>query len=193
MDLLKSALFVVGGIVVGTWFLDIFVLGNSGDALPQNERMGEWRKAEIRTQCYNAVAEATSEPDRPKRPETVNIDIRDYNKILDMTAALHCYVVTNPNAICNKDNRAYIVDYVGRYFKKKQSMLADAEEQGKAEASAMAALWDSQRNQAISAALDEDVKVGKLKRDDFGWFVPSALETAFEKYPGATDSCVKQG
>ena len=32
-----------------------------------------------------------------------------------MTAALHCYLVTHPNAICEKNNRAYIVDYINRF------------------------------------------------------------------------------
>ena len=35
-----------------------------------------------------------------------------------MTAALNCYLVTHPNAICERNNRAYIVDYINRYFAK---------------------------------------------------------------------------
>lgn len=121
-----------------------------------------------------------------KRTEAVNI--RDYHKVLNMSAALHCYVVTNSSAICNKDNRAYIVDYIGRYFKTKESMLSNAADEGEAEARAM-----RPRNQAISAALDADIKTGRIARDDFGWFVPDALEPSFDKYPNAPDSCSRPG
>jgi hypothetical protein len=192
MDLLKRALFVVGGILIGTWLVGIFVIGNTGDALPQNERMGEWRKAKIRTQCYGAVAEERREPDAPKRPETVNIDIRDYHQVLNTSAALNCYVVTNRDAICDKDNRAYIVDYIGRYFKTKEKMISDAADKGEAEGRAMLALWDTPRNRAIAAALDADIEHGRLARGDFGWMVPDALVPMFEQHPDAKDSCLRQ-
>ena len=51
------------------------------------------------------------------------VDWRDLNRAKEMTAALNCYLVTHPNAICERNNRAYIVDYINRYFAKFDEMI----------------------------------------------------------------------
>jgi hypothetical protein len=194
MELIGRALFVICGIVVGLIAIDYFVLGSSGDALPQNERMGEWRKATIREACYGEVGDAWGiKKNGLKRPENVNIDIRDFNRIQEMTAALHCYLVTNKDAICDKDNRAYIVDYIGRYFGTKQDMLAAATSQGEAEAKAMQELWNSPKNEAIDAALASDIRQGRLAKDDFGWSTPDPLAPVLDEYEDRIDNCTRQG
>lgn len=159
----------------------------------QSERVGEWRDAQIREACYGDVGDAWGGRNGgPKRPENVNIDIRDYNRILEMTAALHCYVVTNANAVCDKDNRAYIVEYIGRYFSTKEDMLANAAGQGAAEAKAMQALWAAPKNVAIDQALDQDMRQGRLAKSDFGWSAPAVLQPALDQYENRLDTCPTQ-
>jgi len=47
-----------------------------------------------------------------------------------MATALNCYIVLNKQAVCEKHNRAYIVDYVTRYFSFKRGTYNTAEEYG---------------------------------------------------------------
>lgn len=52
MNLIARGLFVVGGIAVGSFAINHFVFGNTGDASIRSSRIGEWRKAEVREACF---------------------------------------------------------------------------------------------------------------------------------------------
>jgi hypothetical protein len=92
----------------------------------------------------------------------------DINRTVEMTAALNCYLVTYPNAICERNNRAYIVDYINRYFAKFDQMMETARRYGDSELANVRDLWDSPRNRAISSALARNAGNGRLIKADFG-------------------------
>src|SRR5262245_51744701 len=123
MSITNPAIVVVATLVVGGTALDYFAFGNTGDYLPQNSRMGEWRKAEVREACFPATEAPEKDRLGPQLPTEHRIDFSDFMRAGEMTAALNCYVVTNPNAVCDRNNRAYIVDYIGRYFGKIEQMV----------------------------------------------------------------------
>jgi hypothetical protein len=192
MNLLMRAAFVVGAIFVGVNLINYSVLGNTGDYLPGGARMGEWKAAKIREACYPALEAPERDGLLPKLTRTDHrVDWRDLTRAQEMTAALNCYLVTHPNAICERNNRAYIVDYINRYFAKFDEMIDVAKRYGEAEISTVRNLWDSPRNRAISAALVQDVSSGRLIKADFGWSTPAAMKSMLDQYKGATDNCPK--
>ena len=112
----------------------------------------------------------------------------------EMTAALNCYVVTHPDAVCDRDNRAYIVDYINRYFAKFDEMLSAAQSYGEAEIATVQNLWDSSRNRAINAALTNNISIGRLVRADFGWLgPPAALKPILDQHQTAAGPCPASG
>jgi len=192
IDLLKRAVFVIGAIFLGVQLINYFVLGNTADYLPSGERMGEWKKAKIREACFPALEKSHRDPLLPKVSNSQHrIGWRDLNRAVEMTAALNCYLVTHADAICERNNRAYIVDYINRYFAKFDEMLGVAKPYGESEAQTVKNLWDSPRNRAISAALASNINNGRLIKDDFGWTAPTAIKSMFGQYHGTTDTCPK--
>jgi len=190
VDLLKRAAFVVGGIFLGINLINYFVLGHTGDYLPGGERMGEWKQAAIREACYSALESPESDPLLPKLTTNDHrVDWRDLTRAKEMTAALNCYLVTHPNAICERNNRAYIVDYINRYFAKADEMMTTAKRYGEAEMSTVKNLWDSPRNREITAALAKDTGNGRLIKADFGWTTPAAMKPMLDRYKGTSDNC----
>lgn len=190
MNLIARGLFVVGGIAVGSFAINHFVFGNTGDALIQSTRIGEWRKAAVREACFPATERPEADSLAPKMPVGPHrVAPRDYRRTLELTVALHCYVVTKRNAICQPDNRAWIVDYIGRYYAKKSEMLSAAKNYGEAEIRKVEALWNSPRNRAIDQALAAHVKSGRLNRTDFGFFMPDAVQPLLAQNTNAVDSC----
>jgi|SRR6185312_10136669 hypothetical protein len=190
MYLLKRAAIFVGAIFVGVNLINYFVLGHTGDYLPGGERMGEWKAAKIREACSPAL----EHPERDGQLPTLStdrhrVDWRDLTRAVEMTAALNCYLVTHPNAICERNNRAYIVDYINRYFAKFDEMLDIAKRYGETEISTVKNLWDSPRNRAINAALMRDTSSGRLIKADFGWATPMAMKSMLGQYNGTTDNC----
>ena len=136
MYLLKRVAFVVGGIFLGINLLNYFVLGHTGDYLPGGERMGEWKSAKIREACYPALEFIERDGQLPKlSTDRHRVDWRDLTRTQEMTAALNCYLVTHPNAVCERNNRAYIVDSINRYFAKFDEMMEIAKRYGDAEIS----------------------------------------------------------
>ena len=191
MYLLKRAAIFVGAIFVGVNLINYFVLGHTGDYLPGGERMGEWKAAKIREACSPAL----EHPERDGQLPTLStdrhrVDWRDLTRAVEMTAALNCYLVTHPNAVCEKNNRAYIVDFINRYFATFDEMLDIAKRYGDAEISTVRNLWDSPRNRAINAALIRDASSGRLKAD-FGWSMPTAMKSMLDQYKGTADNCPK--
>jgi len=192
MNLLMRAAFVVVGIFVGANLINYAVLGNTGDYLPGGARMGEWKAAKIREACYPALENPERDAGLPKLASRDHrVDWRDLTRAQEMTAALNCYLVTHPNAVCEKNNRAYIVDYINRYFAKFDEMVDIAKRYGESEISTVKKLWDSPRNRAITAALMQDAGSGRLIKADFGWSTPAAMKSMFDQYKGITDNCPK--
>jgi ABC-type proline/glycine betaine transport system substrate-binding protein len=192
MNLLMRAAFVVGAIFVGANLINYSVLGNTGDYLPGGERMGVWKAAKIREACYPAFAVSERDGTLPKLTTNDHrVAWQDLSETKTMTTALHCYLVTHPNAICEKNNRAYIVDSINRYFSKFDEMIEIAKRYGDSEITTVKNLWDSPRNRAIAAALRQDAGNGRLIKADFGWTVPAAMRSIFDEYKGATDNCAR--
>lgn len=190
MNLIARGLFVVGGIAVGSFALNHFVFGNTGDALIASDRIGEWRKAQVREACFPATERPELDRLGPKVPAGPHrVAPSDHRRAVELTVALHCYVVTKQNAICQRDNRAWIVDYIGRYYAKKNEMLATAKNYGEGEIRNVEIVWNSQRNRAIDDALAAHVRAGRLNRADFGFFVPDAMQPLLAQHSGAADSC----
>jgi len=190
MYLLKRAAFVLGAIFLGVNLLNYFVLGNTGDYLPGGGRMGEWKEAKIREACYPALESPERDGSLPKLSnDRHRVAWQDLTSAIEMTAAPNCYLVTHPNAICERNNRAYIVDYINRYFAKFDEMIDIAKRYGEAEISTVRDLWDSPRNRAISAALMQDTSNGRLIKADFGWTTPTAMKLMLDRYKGTTDNC----
>lgn len=144
----------------------------------------------MREACFPATERPEADRLAPKMPVGPHrVAPRDYRRSLELTVALHCYVVTKQNAICQPDNRAWIVDYIGRYYTKKAEMLATAKSYGEAEVRTVEALWNSPRNRAIDQALAAHVKSGRLSRADFGFFMPDAVQPLLVQHTGAVDEC----
>jgi hypothetical protein len=192
VNFLKRAAFVLGGIFLGINLLNYFVLGHTGDYLPGGPRMGEWKEARIREACYPALESPERDDLLPKPPTADHrLDWRDLNRARDMTAALNCYLVTHPNAVCERNNRAYIVDSINRYFAAFDDMMSAANRYGESEMSTVRKLWDSPRNRAITAALVQDTGNGRLVKADFGWTAPAVMKPMFDQYKGTADNCPK--
>ena len=192
MNLLMRVAFVLGGIFVGINLINYYVLGNSGDYLPGGPRMGEWKEAQVREQCYPALESPERDNLLPKMTtDKHRIDWRELTKARDMTAALNCYLVTQPNAVCERNNRAYIVDYIGRYFAQFDEMMNTAKRYGEPEISIVRDLWDSPRNRAINTALMQSAASGRLIKADFGWSTPKAMQSMLDHYKGTTDNCAR--
>ena len=192
MGLLKRAAFVLVGIFLGINLINYFVFGHTGDYLPGGERVGEWKQAAIREACFPALERPESDPLLPKLTTTDHrVGWRDLARAKEMTAALNCYLVTHPNAVCERNNRAYIVDYINRYFAKVDEMMSTAKGYGASEMSTVRDLWDSPRNRAINAALLRDTATGRLIKADFGWTTPAAMKPMLDRYKGTSDNCPK--
>lgn len=175
------------GFAVGSVIIDYAVLE---EPWTRSDRLGDFRKAEVRPACYRAIERVADDRDLPSLPSGGHrIDILDFNRARDMAAALHCYLVTNPTAVCNSHNRTFIVDYVVKYFSKRDEMLATAAPYGEAEVRNVRNLWDSGRNRQIYQALESDIRDGRLSKADFGWSAPESLKGALEKHASAADAC----
>jgi hypothetical protein len=191
MNLIARGLFVVGGIAVGSFLINHFVFGNTGDALIRSDRIGEWRKADVREACFPAMEYPERDSLAPKMPAGQHrVSASDHRRAVELTVALNCYLVTKTDAICQPDNRAYIVDYIGRYYKKKNEMLAIAKAYGDAEVRNVEALWNSQRSRAIDKALADNIRSGRLTRGDFGFSSPEPLQPLLaQRHSQGPDTC----
>jgi hypothetical protein len=190
MILLMRVAFILGAIFVGLNLINYSVVGNTGDYLPGGERMGAWKAAKIREACYPAFVVSERDGTLPKLTTNDHrVAWQDLAQARNLTTALYCYLVTHPNAVCEKNNRAYIVDYINRYFAKFDEMIDIAKRYGESEISTVKNLWDSPRNRAISAALKQDASSGRLIKADFGWTMPAAMKSIFDQHKGAADNC----
>jgi hypothetical protein len=187
MHYLKRAIFVIVAIVLGRYALALIM--NPGATLPSNARMGEWKKAEVREACFEAL-ETLNDPHLPRTISDISIvPVPDLRRAIEMTAALNCYMVTKHNAVCDPHNRAYIVDYIGKYYSKMDDMLSQAKRNGPEYVGMIREFWNSRRNQDIARGIEASIRDGKLAKSDFGWSVPSALKPVLDKYSGVPNRC----
>ena len=190
-SLLLRAAFVIGGIVLGSNAINYYVFGNTGDYLGESDRMGSWRKAQIRPACYEALEAAKKDSLMPRKPagDDHHIGYLDFERTREMTAALHCYVVTHADAVCEPNNRAWIFDFIGKYYGAMNDMVARAERYSKAEAETVKRLWSSPRNQSIDEAIANHIRNGRLNQADFGWTAPDAVKPLLRQSGKVTDTC----
>lgn len=192
MNFLMRVACILGAIFVGLNLINYFVVGNTGDYLPGGQRMGKWKAAKIREACFPPLMSPGRDGTLPQLDSNDHrVAWQDLRQARNLTEALYCYVVTHPNAVCEKNNRAYIVDYINRYFAKFDEMIDIAKRYGEFEITTVRNLWDSPRNRAISAALRQDASNGRLIKADFGWTTPAAMKSIFDQYKGAADNCPK--
>ena len=192
MSLMWRAVFVVCGVVVGSTAINYYVLGNSNDYAMQNTRIGAWRDAKVREACFGAMERPETDPANPKLPATPHrIGLMDHTRAVEVTAALHCYLVTQRGAVCERNNRAYIVDYIRKYFDKMDEMLGTAKDYGDDEVRTVRQLWNSGNNRAIAAALEDHIRNSRLIKADFGWTTPAQLKASLTRTATA-DMCAKE-
>jgi hypothetical protein len=193
MSLMWRAAFVVAGVVIGSTAINYFVLGNSADYATQNARIGAWREAMVRPACYRALEQPEKDHGAPRRPPMPNrVGAMDLDRTIELTAALHCYLITQNNAVCERNNRAWIVDYIRKYFGKMDEMLATAAAYDRDEVRIVHDVWNAANNRAIVAALDNHIRNGRLTKADFGWTVPAQLKAQLDRHAGAPDTCTKE-
>jgi hypothetical protein len=185
---IKRAAFVIVAIIVGRFAL--YLVFNVENMLPRNPRLGDSSSAEVRQSCFVAPWRLR-DPDLPSYPSDF-ITPNDTPQVREMTASLYCQMVTKYDAVCDRDNRAYIVDYIGKYYDKRDTMLASAKSRGAEQFSMMQRNWNSRRNQQISAAIETAIGEGKLTKSDFGWFPPAALKPLLNQHAKAADRCAPQ-
>ena len=148
MNILQRIFFVIGGIAVAGYLLNYLL--TPADSLPRNARMGEWRDAKVRPACYDAVDDM-KDPLLPKFPSgNHHIDFGDFAQAVRTTAALNCYVVRERDAVCEPNNRAWIVDYMGKYYGTRDRLIAAAAQYGEAESALVKTTLGSERNRAIA-------------------------------------------
>ena len=88
MNLIARGLFVVGGIAVGSFLINHFVFGNTGDALIRSDRIGEWRKAAVREACFPAMEYPERDTMAPKMPAGQHrVSASDHRRAVELTVA----------------------------------------------------------------------------------------------------------
>jgi hypothetical protein len=190
------SLFVAAAVVGGSFAVNHFVLGDSitfGSFTMPGSRIGAASDAKVRTACYPAMEFPERERTRPMLPAGQHrIAPEDYDRTITLTAALNCYVVTQRNAVCDPHNRAYIVNYIGKYFSKQDVMLETARRYGDEEVRNVKILWNNDQSSAIAAALEDHIRSGRLNKSDFGWSVPVPLKAQLAEFSSTPDMCGKE-
>ena len=189
MSLMWRALFVIVAIIVGRIGIGFF-FGETPAFQRETARVGNWREAKLRPACQIVREAPTREVGAPARPQRVSWE--DHERALELSAALKCFLVTQTNAACDRDNRAYIIHYVGEYFSKMDEMLASAARSGDDDVRAVRSLWNAPNNRAAMDALEAHIRYGKLHKSDFGWTAPAQLKPQLAQWAGATDGCANQ-
>lgn len=193
---IMRALFVAAGVVGGSFAVNHFVLGDTitfGSFTMPGSRIGAANDAKVRTACYFALESPEKARTRPMLPAGQHsITPEDYDRTITLTAALNCYVVTQRNAVCDPHNRAYIVNYIGKYFNKRDAMMEAAGRYGDDEVRNVKILWNNDQSSAIAAAMEDHIRSGRLNKSDFGWSAPAALKAPLAQFSGAPDICGKE-
>lgn len=184
------ALFVVGAIVVGRTTIGLAWEGPSAFFNSETARVGNWREAKLRPACQIVREQPAREVGVPPKPTRVGFE--DYERALELSAALKCFLVTQTNAVCERDNRAYVIYYAGEYFSKMDEMMSSAARYGDDTVREVRALWNAPNNRAALEALDAHIRAGKLHTSDFGRSAPAQLKPQLAQWAKATDGCAHQ-
>jgi hypothetical protein len=190
MSLMWRALFVVGAIVVGRTAIGLYWEGPSAFFNTETARVGNWREAKLRPACQIVREQPAREVGVPARPQRVSW--QDHERALELSAALKCFLVTQTDAVCERDNRAYVIHYVGEYFSKMDEMLAAAARYGDDDIRAVRSLWNAPNNRASMESLDAHIRNGKLRASDFGRSAPVQLKPQLAQWAKAADGCAHQ-
>lgn len=192
MSLMWRALFVIGAIVVGRTAIGLWWEGPSAffTTARENARVGNWREAKLVPACSIVREHPTREVGTPARPNRVSWE--DHERALELSAALRCFLITQTNSVCDRDNRAYVIHYVGEYFTKMDEMLTTAARFGDDDVRAVRSLWNAPNNRAAMDALDAHIRSGKLHTSDFGRSAPAQLKPQLAQWAKATDGCAHQ-
>jgi hypothetical protein len=190
MSWVWRALFVIAAIVVGRTAIGYFFFDVSPTVRAETPRVGNWREAKLRPACQIVREAPTREVGVPAKPMRVAWD--DYERALELSAALKCFLVTQTNAVCERDNRAYVIHYVGEYFSKMDEMMSTAARHSEDTVREVRALWNAPTNRAAMDALDTHIRNGKLHTSDFGRSAPAQLKPQLTQWAKATDGCAHQ-
>lgn len=190
MSWMWRALFVIGAIVVGRTAIGLYTEGASAFFNTETARVGNWREAKLRPACSIVREYPAREVGVPARP--LRLFHEDYERALELSAALKCFLVTQHNAVCERDNRAYVIHYAGEYFSKMDEMLSAALRHGEEHVRQVRALWNAPNNKAAMDALDAHIRAGKLHTSDFGRSAPAQLKPQLAQWAKATDGCAHQ-
>lgn len=158
-------------------------------ACSDSGRVGEWKKAEVREACFKETEFANH--NRPRLPEN-RIGLQKISRGEMLATALGCYVISNKQAVCEKNNRAYIIDYISRYFAFKRETYETAKEYGERERKVVDLFWSNVGDQRIMRAIADHVENGRLNAGDFGWFAPAELKDLLAQHKGAPDKCATE-
>jgi len=185
------ALFVIAAIVAGRVAIGLIWEGPSAFTFQrETERVGNWRQAKLGPACSIVREHPTREVGVPAQPHRVAWD--EYERALELSAALNCFLVTQTNAVCERNNRAYVIHYVGEYFSKMDEMLSAAARYGDDEVRTIRSLWNAPNNRAAMESLDAHIRNGKLHTSDFGRSAPAQLKPQLAQWAKATDGCAGQ-
>lgn len=190
MSLMWRALFIVGAIVVGWTAIGLYWEGPSAFFNTETGRVGNWREAKLRPACQIVREQPAREVGVPAKP--LRVAFEDYERALELSAALKCFLLTQTNAVCDRDNRAYVIHYVGDYFAKMDEMLATAAHYGEDDVRAVRSLWNAPNNRATMELLDAHIRNGKLHTSDFGRSAPAQLKPQLAQWAKTTDGCAAQ-
>jgi hypothetical protein len=184
------ALFVIGAIVVVRTAIGLYWEGPSAFFNTETARVGNWRDATLRPACQIVREQPMREVGAPARPQRVSWE--DHERALELSAALKCFLITQTNAVCDRDNRAYVIHYVGEYFSKMDEMLATAARYGDDDVRAVRSLWNAPNNRAAMESLDAHIRYGKLYASDFGRSAPAQLKPQLAQWANRADGCAGQ-
>src|SRR5258705_2783113 len=102
MSWMWRALFVIAAIVVGRTAIGLYWEGPSAFFETETARVGNWREAKLRPACRIVREQPAREVGAPARPQRVAWE--DHERTLELSAALKCFLVTQTNAVCDRDN-----------------------------------------------------------------------------------------
>jgi hypothetical protein len=90
----------------------------------------------------------------------------------DMAPYVHCLLERDPAALCDRDNRALVVESVNRFLRIDDGLMRELAEKNRAR-----------------DGVERHVREGRLARRDFGWFAPDSVKKLFEQIAPSPDRC----
>jgi hypothetical protein len=184
------ALFVISAIVAGRTAIGLYTDGADAFFSRETPRVGNWHEAKLSPACSIVREQPQREVGVPAKP--FHVSHEDYLRALELSTALKCFLVTQTNAVCERNNRAYVIHYVTDYFAKMDEMLAEAPRYGDDNVQSVRALWNAPNNRSAMEALDAHIRSAKLHTSDFGRSAPTQLKPQLAQWAKVTDGCAGQ-